>query len=964
MNMFNTFKNLTSVVFTVSLFFYSTSSIGAQNNKPETKRFFGIGEPLTVEELPAGNFRDTLLSLSPQARANALAILRRVNTPVQDFVYMRADERGFIHYVDPAPDDVIESTGDPILPSGITSADVFKLHSKPGAAKVLYVDFDGHELIGTRWNLYSGQAILNMRPFDLDGDHTSFSQTEIDRIAESWRRVAEDFAPFDIDVTTEEPPFTINSTNGRIEYGSNVGHNLVTRQQDDNGYWVYTQGGCGCGGVAYLDVFGNSYYQPGLTFNRGIGSNAMTISHETGHNFGLGHDGTTTSGYYSGHGSGETSWGPIMGAPFGVSLSQWSRDEYPNANNPEDDFAVINNYVSFSTDDHEDVNLANATPLLVSGGTNIISLARVSDTGWSNLANKGIIEDSTDIDLFSMSVGAGTIDLVIDPAKFEVYEGSQGANLDLEVTLLDSDGNILQVSNPDLSVSASINFMVTAAGDYYLKITGVGRAGNGGTDYGHSEYGSVGQYYINGTIPEDTLVTSLPTAPSDLTALLVGDNNIELSWTDPNTPAEANEAGYRVFRSTNGAEFVLRASLAQDSSFFADNNLSSGSYSYKLEAYNSIGTVETLPTEIITIDIPTVAVATSESTLLGLISSGSYTSTQQVAGFETLQEQHSGGKPSNRRSYLDHSWYVTGIAPGASVTLKIVASSAANSENDNFNFSYRSSDGGLVPIGTLGYGMSETFSLPLDPTVSGTIEINVVDTNRDQGASSLDTVTIDEITVTSSGDPAEQPPVVEILEPLDGITVTGGTELTFQATANDYEDGNISSNISWSSSVQGYLGSGANMLAKLSGGTPAVSHLVTAAVTDSAGNTTTSSITVNVDDTPIATEMSVVDLDAAAVAARGGKWEAQVTVTVHDDLGAVVPGVNVNGSWSNGANGSGTCTTDASGVCQIAKGGLKNNIPSVVFSITGIDGSLTYNAGNNSDPDTDSDGSVITVVKP
>ena len=235
MNIFSTIKNIAAAALTVGLVLYSMSSAVAQGQS-ETKRFFGIGEPLTAEELPVGDFRDALLALSTQARANALGILRRSTTPAQDFVDMRVDERGFIHYVDPAPDEAVEGAEEPALPSGIAVADVFKLHSKPGAANVLYVDFDGHDLIDTRWNVYSGQTVLNMRPFDLDGDHTTFSQAEIDRITESWRRVAEDFAPFDIDVTTEEPAFTINPTNGRIEYAPNVGHNLVTRQQDNNGY--------------------------------------------------------------------------------------------------------------------------------------------------------------------------------------------------------------------------------------------------------------------------------------------------------------------------------------------------------------------------------------------------------------------------------------------------------------------------------------------------------------------------------------------------------------------------------------------------------------------------------------------------------------------------------------------------------------------------------------------------------
>jgi hypothetical protein len=45
-------------------------------------------------------------------------------------------------------------------------------------------------------------------PFDLDGVPYTFSTAELQRIQAIWQRVAEDFAPFDVNVTTEAPPPT------------------------------------------------------------------------------------------------------------------------------------------------------------------------------------------------------------------------------------------------------------------------------------------------------------------------------------------------------------------------------------------------------------------------------------------------------------------------------------------------------------------------------------------------------------------------------------------------------------------------------------------------------------------------------------------------------------------------------------------------------------------------------------
>jgi hypothetical protein len=88
-------------------------------------------------------------------------------------------------------------------------------------------------------------------------------------------------------------------------------------------------------------------------------------------------------------------------------------------------------------------------------------------------------------------------------------------------------------------------------------------------------------------------------------------------------------------------------------------------------------------------------------------------------------------------------------------------------------------------------------------------------------------------------------PSVSISAPSNGTSVVDGTPLTFTASASDPEDGNLSGSISWSSSRDGALGTGASVGATLSVG----SHTITASVTDSGGKSGSDSISVNV--TPI-----------------------------------------------------------------------------------------------------------------
>src|SRR5687768_8369332 len=109
--------------------------------------------------------------------------------------------------------ETAEATAEGMAPNSSVTAlatgatvDAFKLHSLPGVTRVIYLDFDGHTTSGTSWNsAFAGGAAIVSAPFNLDGDPTTFSDTERGLIQRIWQRVAEDYAPFGVDVTTEDP---------------------------------------------------------------------------------------------------------------------------------------------------------------------------------------------------------------------------------------------------------------------------------------------------------------------------------------------------------------------------------------------------------------------------------------------------------------------------------------------------------------------------------------------------------------------------------------------------------------------------------------------------------------------------------------------------------------------------------------------------------------------------------------
>ncbi|MFM8251777.1 MAG: zinc-dependent metalloprotease family protein, partial [Planctomycetota bacterium] len=357
--------------------------------------------------------------------------------------------------------------------------------SLPGANHTIYLDFDGHVTTGTSWNSSYGVTSINSPAYSTDTDTANFSSSELATIERVYRRVAEDFAPFQVNVTTVEPVVDDLLKSGSTDTRWGV-RAVITKDVAFN---------CGCGGIAYIDSFNWSSDTPVFVFNTGEVGVAEAASHEVGHSLGLSHDGTATAGYYQGHGTGATSWAPIMGVGYYVNVSQWDKGEYFGSNNNgaganynkgPDDLAIITSYNGFSYKaDAVGNSLATAAPLSVSGTT---------------VSASGVIEQRGDVDFYSFTTGAGAVTINLNPATL-------GANLDIKADLYDSTGTLVATSNPVDALNASFN-LTLAEGTYYLSVDGVGvgdPALNPPT--GYTDYASIGQYSISGSVVASNLST-------------------------------------------------------------------------------------------------------------------------------------------------------------------------------------------------------------------------------------------------------------------------------------------------------------------------------------------------------------------------------------------------------------------------------------------------------------------------
>ena len=559
------------------------------------------------------------------------------------------DECGFAFYVEPTPK--VTSSTTTVSAAPFAYDQTFKLHSKLGSTKTIYLDFTGYTF-NNAWNSYFGvSAPYTASGYSQDADFTTFTTAEMDVIQYVWQRVSEDYAPFDVDVTTEEPALGVLERDNVSDniYGTRA---VITA---DSGM----QSKCGCGGVAYVGVFDNTgtsheTYQPAWIFTKGVGTGAKNItealSHEVGHNLGLSHDGTSTQGYYSG----TAGWAPIMGVGYYQGLTQWSKGEYPNANNKEDDYVIIaNNGVSFRSD--EDSSSPASARALSGSATGIISTP--TDTDWYSIT-PGVSATAT----FSATVAPVSPNLDL---RMDLYLSS-----DLVNPIATSDPAMVAINSDSIGgLNASLSYAVTAGLTYFVKINGVGFGDPALT--GYSDYGSVGSYTLQLSGVDANYAISgasfSPTTTSVPTGYSSGSTTSTLTLTrsgnagsNPTASLTVNGGNWTLSNLSNVTSSLTSITSTSGAALSLSN--SSGSIGLSLDAGSVTGTytatvtvgTQTLATYSVTVQSPYVISAATASPTLSNVASGYTTGTTSTISL--TRSGSSGSNPTVTLSTTGGTW--------------------------------------------------------------------------------------------------------------------------------------------------------------------------------------------------------------------------------------------------------------------------------------------------------------------
>lgn len=421
-----------------------------------------------------------------------------------------------------------------------------KLNSYPSAQPTIFLDFDGQTVVTPYWN---GGAPFTCAPANFTDD----------QITLCFNKVAEDYRPFNVNVTTDSTVYFAAPVKKRIRI-------IITPTYQ----WYGVSGG-----VSWVGSFRWGTGVPGFVFSGLLANDPNLVSeaasHEAGHTLGLNHqsrynaDCSLNAEYNPGAGSGVTSWAPIMGKSYYKTLSTWYNgpSSSKGCNSSQDDMTIIAdtaNGTTFKPDDFgNNKNASTSVPFALA---------------TQAFSKGGMINTTTDVDYFNFTMPVnGTFKLSAVP--YSASANSVGANLDVLVNLYKNNGTLLKSYSSSSSLDATVDTTLTA-GNYYLSVDNTTTANT------PSDYGIVGAYTLNGSY---IVSIGLPIYTLDLSGVSQN-NEHQLSW---KIVADEPIDNITVEQSKDGKNFSTLYVLNGDVRKFTNKPFDNRNTYYRIKAVTAAG---------------------------------------------------------------------------------------------------------------------------------------------------------------------------------------------------------------------------------------------------------------------------------------------------------------------------------------------------------------------------------------
>lgn len=416
----------------------------------------------------------------------------------------------------------------------------YGLNSNPSARPTAFLDFDGQTVDDIYWRPFNGDSIVYCSPSLLN----NASMIKV------FNHVAEDFRPFNINITTDSSVYFAAPITTRVRV-------IIT----PTFRWYGTSGG-----VAYVESFRWGLNTPCFVFDTLLSQNdkrvAEAVSHEIGHTLGLYHqsrylhEGTDTCRfsveYHPGRGSGDIAWAPIMGNSYDRNMGLWHIGRTLSCTTIQNDLSIISstaNGITYRADDHGDT-INSSTPITLSEGNYFV---------------EGIINDSTDNDYFEFKFNTpGRFTANIKPFNSgppNIRSGlligvvNYNGNVDLEATLF-RNNIAIRTYNPNTRLDASID-TILEPDTYYLKINSI-------SNINIFKSAMLGSYTLGGSYTGSIIVPiyslTLRTINDKLEWEIITDESVNKKWIE----SSSNGYDFKLYKYVNGLNGSIETSNNKD----------------------------------------------------------------------------------------------------------------------------------------------------------------------------------------------------------------------------------------------------------------------------------------------------------------------------------------------------------------------------------------------------------------